>query len=108
MSGGWLGGIAILSLLALVTVMPAGADSPGSELERLPDADDTFTSPHGQVRVEQYSKEKGRIRSRVPILDDRDSGWRCVFDTKTGQFSVPFDFADHNAKALKLPDRSRQ
>ncbi|WP_334387661.1 hypothetical protein [Bradyrhizobium sp. AZCC 2262] len=59
MSGGWLGRTAILLLMVLVTVMPATADSPGSELERLPDADDTFTSPDGQIRVEQYSKKKG-------------------------------------------------
>ena len=55
MSGGWLGRTAILLLVALVTVTPASADSPGSELTRLPDADHTFTSPDGQVRVEQYS-----------------------------------------------------
>ena len=57
MSGGWLGRTAILLLMALVTVMPASADSPGSELTLLPD--DTFTSPDGQIRVEQYSKKKG-------------------------------------------------
>src|SRR5215207_7939934 len=61
-------------LVGLVTVAPASADglgSLGSELERLPDAEHTFTSPDGQVRVEQYSKKKGRIRSRVPVLDLR-------------------------------------
>ena len=57
MSGGWLGRTAILLLVALVTVTPASADSPGSELTRLPDADHTFTSPDGQVGVEQYSKK---------------------------------------------------
>jgi hypothetical protein len=44
--------------MALVTVAPASADSPGSELQRLPDADLNFTSPDGQVSVEQYSKKK--------------------------------------------------
>ena len=58
MSGGWLGRTAILLLVALVTAAPASADSPGSELERLPDADHTFTSPDGQVSVEQFSKKK--------------------------------------------------
>jgi hypothetical protein len=43
MSGGWLGRTAILLLLALVTAVPASADSPGSELTRSPDADHTFT-----------------------------------------------------------------
>ena len=61
MSGGWLGRTALLLLVALITVAPASADSPGSELERLRMPDDTFTSPDGQVRVEQYSKKEGRI-----------------------------------------------
>jgi len=30
-------------------------------------------------------------------------GWRCVYDTQTGQFSVPAVFAEHNAKARMLP-----
>jgi hypothetical protein len=59
MSGGWLGRTAILLLMALVTVVPASADSPGNELKRLTDADDTFTSPDGQIRVEQYQGKKG-------------------------------------------------
>ena len=33
------------------------------------------------------------------------TGWRCVFDTRTGQFSIPADFARHNAKAVEFPDR---
>jgi hypothetical protein len=40
----------------------------------------------------------------LPWID----GWRCVFDTKTGQFSIPVDFADHNAKAVEFPDRRRR
>ena len=242
MSGGWLGRTAILLVSALGTVMPANADGPGSELTLLPD--DTFTSPDGQIRVEQYSKKKDEYdrvyqfwtfdqkhrngallnrdedpdlagypsgfrfsrnsqwlvrmqklgagyhtlflyrrtgdqfssATRKPFGDmawdyffsqpvsrkmhrksrDRDSlnhlqvhlvqgmddnyagmgkrwpdsryivltlsfdsqgedkpkpwidGWRCVFDTKTGQFSIPSDFADHNAKAVEFPDRSRR
>jgi hypothetical protein len=31
-------------------------------------------------------------------------GWRCVYDLKTGEFSVPPDFADYNAKAITYPD----
>src|SRR5450759_1138027 len=31
-------------------------------------------------------------------------GWRCVYDLKTGAFSVPPDFAEHNAKIVKTPD----
>ena len=30
-------------------------------------------------------------------------GWRCVYDTQTGKFSVPSSFAEHNAQARKLP-----
>src|SRR5882757_1755377 len=40
----------------------------------------------------------------LPWID----GWRCVFDTKTGQFSIPSDFADHNAKAVEFPVRRRR
>jgi hypothetical protein len=31
-------------------------------------------------------------------------GWRCVYDLKTGEFSVPPDFAEYNAKAITYPD----
>jgi hypothetical protein len=244
MSGGWLGRTAILLLMALVTVVPASADSPGSGLERLPDADHTFTSPDGRVSVEQYLKKtdendhvyqfwtfdekhqngtllnpsedtdlagypagfrfsrnsqwlvrmqklgagfhtlflyrrtgdqfspamprpsgdmawdyffsqpvsrkmhrKSRDRDSlnhkqvhlVQGMDDNYAGmgkqrpdsryivlalsfdsqgedrplpwiedWRCVFDTKIGQFSIPVDFADHNAKAVEFPVRRRR
>jgi hypothetical protein len=30
-------------------------------------------------------------------------GWRCVYDLKTQAFSVPPDFAGHNARAVKDP-----
>jgi len=31
-------------------------------------------------------------------------GWRCVYDLKTGAFSVPADFAENNAKAVTYPE----
>jgi hypothetical protein len=31
-------------------------------------------------------------------------GWHCVYDLKTGAFSVPPDFAENNAKARKNPE----
>lgn len=31
-------------------------------------------------------------------------GWHCVYDLKTGAFSVPPDFAENNAKAIKNPE----
>lgn len=30
-------------------------------------------------------------------------GWRCVYDTQTGKFSVPAAFAEHNARSRVLP-----
>ena len=244
MSGGWLGRTATFLLMALVMATAARADSPGSEWTRLTDADHTFTSPDGQVRVEQYSRKKDEYdlvyqfwafdakhqngallnpgedtdlagypaafrfsrnsqrlvrmqklgagyhtlflyrragdrfspatpkplgdmawdyffsqpvarkvhrtsrdsdslnHKQVHLLHGMDdnyaglgkrwpdsryialslsfdsqgedrplpwiSGWRCVFDTKTGQFSIPSDFARHNAKAVEFPGRSRR
>ncbi|SHJ28404.1 hypothetical protein SAMN05444159_0195 [Bradyrhizobium lablabi] len=31
-------------------------------------------------------------------------GWHCVYDLKTGAFSVPPDFAKNNAESVKYPD----
>ena len=59
MSGGWLRKAGFLVLFGLAAVATASADNPGRELTRLTDAEDTFTSPDGQVSVEQYSKKKG-------------------------------------------------
>ena len=36
------------------------------------------------------------------------AGHGGAYDMKTGQFSIPSDFADHNAKAVEFPNRSRQ
>jgi hypothetical protein len=30
-------------------------------------------------------------------------GWHCVYDLKTGAFSVPADFTENNAKAVQYP-----
>jgi hypothetical protein len=35
-------------------------------------------------------------------------GWRCVYDMKTGEFSIPASFVDYNAKTVKFPDRLRK
>jgi hypothetical protein len=31
-------------------------------------------------------------------------GWHCANDLKAGAFSVPADFAENNAKAVKYPE----
>jgi len=38
----------------------------------------------------------------------RIEDWRCVYDLKTGAFSVPESFADYNATAVKTPDSDRK
>jgi hypothetical protein len=35
-------------------------------------------------------------------------GWHCVYDLKTGAFSVPPDFAENNAKALRKPSSASE
>jgi hypothetical protein len=37
---------------------------------------------------------------KAPWIED----WHCVHDLKTGEFSVPPDFAEHNAKAVTSPE----
>ena len=59
MSGGWLRKAGFLVLFGLAAVAPAGAGNPGPELTRLTEADHTFTSPDGQVSIEQYWRAKG-------------------------------------------------
>ena len=39
---------------------------------------------------------------KAPWIED----WHCVYDLKTGKFSVPADFAENNAKAITSPDRA--
>jgi hypothetical protein len=58
MAARWLLRTGIVLLLGLAAVAPARAASPGSELTKLTDPDDTFTSPDGQVIIEQYWKDK--------------------------------------------------
>lgn len=40
----------------------------------------------------------------LPWVED----WRCVYDLKTGQFSIPPAFAGHNAKTVNFPDTARK
>jgi hypothetical protein len=41
--------------------------------------------------------------SRLQAKGRRDL-WHCVYDLKTGAFSVPPDFAENNATAVKYPE----
>jgi hypothetical protein len=43
---------------------------------------------------------QGEDDKTAPWIED----WHCVYDMKTGAFSVPPDFADNNAKAVKYPE----
>ena len=58
MSGNWLLRTGIVVLLGLAAATPARAAMPDSELTKLEEPDDTFTSPDGQVIIEQYSRKK--------------------------------------------------
>ena len=59
MAASWLRRTGFIVLLGFAAVAPASAASPGSEWTKLSDPDDTFTSPDGQVIIEQYWKDKG-------------------------------------------------
>ncbi|MBR1149091.1 hypothetical protein [Bradyrhizobium sp. JYMT SZCCT0428] len=63
MSGNWLRrtGLLLAGMLLLVVTAPApaSADGPGPEFKLKTDADDIFTSPDRQIRVEQYGADKG-------------------------------------------------
>src|SRR4051812_36733003 len=64
MSAGWLrtkGYLlsTLVSLCLINTAVPARAEGPGPDFKLLTDAEDMYTSPDGQIRVEQYSKDMG-------------------------------------------------
>ena len=58
MTANWLLRTGIVVLLGFAAVAPARAAMPDSELTKLTDEDDTFTSPDGQIVIEQYWKDK--------------------------------------------------
>jgi hypothetical protein len=43
---------------------------------------------------------QGEDDKTAPWIED----WHCVYDLKTGAFSVPPDFAENNAKAITYPE----
>ena len=58
MAASWLQRTGLVVLLGLASVATVSAATPGSELTRRTDKEDTFTSPDGQVSIEQYWKNK--------------------------------------------------
>jgi len=59
MAARWLLRMGFVALMGLASVATARAAMPDSESTKLTDEDDTFTSPDGQVVIEQYSRKKG-------------------------------------------------
>ncbi|WP_249119252.1 MULTISPECIES: hypothetical protein [unclassified Bradyrhizobium] len=63
MFGGWLRRTGLLLagmlLFVLATPAPASATGPRPEFKLKTEADDIFTAPDGQIRVEQYAADKG-------------------------------------------------
>ena len=101
MAANWLLRTGIVLLLGLAAVAPASAASPGSEMTKLTDPDDTFTSPDGQVIIEQYWKDKGE--------DDRVYEY-WAFDAKHehGVFGeVVLDGVHAASSLLPVADTSR-
>src|SRR5689334_21785955 len=63
MSGGWLRTtgalLADIVCVGLATTAHAATQGPGPEFTMRTDADDIFTSPDKQIRIEQYYADKG-------------------------------------------------
>jgi hypothetical protein len=55
--------------------------------------------PDGRYIVIGLSFDMQGEEEKTPWIE----GWRCVYDLKTGAFSVPPDFAENNAKAIIYP-----
>jgi len=56
--------------------------------------------PDSRYVVISLSFDKQGEEERAPWIE----GWHCVYDLKAGAFSVPADFAENNAKAVKYPE----
>ena len=55
--------------------------------------------PDSRYVVISLSFDMKGLHEKTPWIE----GWHCVYDLKTGTFSVPGDFAENNAKAVKYP-----
>ena len=56
--------------------------------------------PDGRYVVIDLSFDMQGEDVKAPWIE----GWHCVYELKTGAFSVPPDFAENNAKAVKTPE----
>jgi hypothetical protein len=64
------------------------------------DGDDPQHWPDSRYVVISLSFDmQGEDDKTAPWIED----WHCVYDLKTGAFSVPPDFAENNAKAVTQP-----
>jgi hypothetical protein len=68
----------------------------------------TFTSPDRQLLARYLviglSFDAQGEDKPAPWIED----WRCLYDLKTGAFSIPAAFAGPNAKAFKTPRLRRR
>lgn len=56
--------------------------------------------PNSRYVVVSLSFDSQGEDPHLPWVED----WRCVYDTKTGQFSIPASFVENNTKTVKYPD----
>jgi hypothetical protein len=74
MAANWLMRTGFVVLFGFAAVAPARAASPRSEMTKLTNPENTFTSPDGQIIIDQYWKDKGE--------DDR------VYESSTPSMSM--------------------
>ena len=60
--------------------------------------------PDSRYAVVSLSFDAQGEDTPLPYIED----WHCVYDLKTGAFSVPAAFAQHNAQAFKTPRPKRK
>jgi hypothetical protein len=103
----------ILVLLGLACATPASADGPGRKFTKDPYSLDHMRADLLKGMEENYAwlgehwpDSRYVVISLSFDMQGQDEpapwieGWRCVYDVKTGTFSVPSSFAEINVKAL--------
>jgi hypothetical protein len=95
MAVSWLLKTGFVVVLGLAAVAPASAASPGNDLTRLTDPENTFTSPDGQVIIEQYWRKKGeydRVHEFWAFDAKREHGVLLNRDEDTDSAGYPAGF----------------